>query len=70
MSMSRISVKVEVDPTGDPTEDIMTALEDALDSVGEWNKEDQLTDKFFTMRFDETNRGTLSATVGVSEKKD
>lgn len=69
MSNDRISVKVEVDPTEDAVDDIMTAFEDALECVGAWAKEDLLTEKFFTFRFDRTNRGTYAATVTATNKK-
>lgn len=69
MNSQRISVKVEVDPTEDVVSDIMDALEDALDSIETWSKEDLLTQKFFTLRFDKTDRGSVAATVTATNKK-
>ena len=69
MNSQRISVKVEVDPTEDVVSDIIDALEDALESIETWSKEDLLTQKFFTLRFDKTDRGSVAATVTATNKK-
>ena len=69
MNSQRMSVKVEVDPTEDVVSDIMDALEDALESIETWSKEDLLTQKFFTLRFDKTDRGSVAATVTATNKK-
>lgn len=69
MSNDRISVKVEVPPTNDPVEDIMSAFENALDCIEAWATTELLTEKFFTFRFDRTNRDMLAATITATNKK-
>lgn len=70
-NVNRISVKIEVTPGDGERSDLDTvaeAFDEALSMVG--CAYDDVIDKFFTMRFDETHEGGLAATVSVAEKRD
>lgn len=68
-NLNRISVKVEVDPEDSSDLDtVAEAFDEALYLVG-CSYED-VVDKFFTMRFDETAGGGIAATVSIAEKRD
>lgn len=70
-NVNRISVKIEIDPDSDEFSDLDTvaeAFDEALSMIG--CGYDDIIDKFFTMRFDETKDGGLAATVSVAEKRD
>lgn len=69
-NVNRISVKVEVDPDDHESDLDMVAeaFDEALNMIG--CGYDEVVDKFFTMRFDETKEGGIAATVAVAEKRD
>lgn len=69
--MNKISVKVELEPDNDISdlEIIEEAFAEALDIAG-FGFNDEILDKFFTMRFDELPDGGIAATVSVAEKRD
>lgn len=69
--MNKISVKVELEPDHDipDLEIIEEAFAEALDIAG-FGFDDEILDKFFTMRFDELPGGGIAATVSVAEKRD
>lgn len=72
-NVSRISVKIEVsneDYDGGPSADlnlVRNVFEKALDQIG-FTYED-VTQKFFTLRFDETHSG-LAGTVTAAQKRE
>lgn len=68
-SINRISVKVEVEPEEHETDLDLVAetFDEALSLIG--CGYDDITDKFFTMRFDETPDGGIAATVSAAGKR-
>lgn len=68
-NVNRISVKVEVDPEEHDTDLDMVAetFDEALSLIG-CGYED-ITDKFFTIRFDKTSEDGIAATVSAASKR-
>lgn len=69
-NVNKISVKVEVDPTehDNDLDLVADAFDEALNMIG--SGYDEVVNKFFTMRFDETKEGGIAATVSVAEKRE